>query len=120
MSSFITQSLSDYLNQLLFEKGKSVADVVNASFLDASYVHQIFNGRKKSPSRDKLISIAFGLQLTVDETQKLLNISGNRKLYPKDERDVIIAISINRQENVKDTNSTLMDYGYKPLEGPVG
>ena len=114
----ISQTLSEHLTQLLVEKEKSIADVVHDSFLDRTYVYQIFSG-KRTPSRDKLISIAFGLHLSADETQKLLKISGNRKLYVKDERDAIILFSIHNNQVVGQTNFLLIDNGFTPLEGPV-
>ena len=75
--NMIDGNLSDHLNQILAEKDITVADVVRGSYLDRGYVYQIFSG-KKTPSRDKLIAIAFGMRLSSDETQKMLKISGNR------------------------------------------
>ena len=114
----ISQTLSEHLTQLLVEKKKSIADVVRDSFLDRTYVYQIFSG-KKTPSRDKLISLAFGLHLSDNETQTLLKISCNRTLYVKDGRDAIILFSISNNKTVSQTNSLLMDNGFTPLEGPV-
>ena len=50
--------------------------VVRGSYLDRGYVYQIFSG-KKTPSRDKLIAIAFGMHLSGDETQKIKSFSSN-------------------------------------------
>lgn len=115
----ISQTLSQHLTQLLIEKEKYISDVIHDSFLNKAYVYQIFDG-KKTPSRDKLISIAFGLHLSVDETQQLLKISGNRQLYVKDGRDAIILHSIYNRKKVVVTNSLLLDCGFKPLDGPAG
>ena len=112
------QTLSQHLTQLLIEKETTIPDVIQRSFANKTYVYQIFDGRKK-PSRDKLISIAFGLQLSIDETQKLLKISGNRTLHVKDGRDVIIFYSIHNNKGVGRTNSLLIEYGFEPLDGPV-
>ena len=91
--NMIEGHLSGHLNTLLAQKGISRADVVRNSHLDRAYVYQIFSG-EKTPSRDKLIAIAFGLHLTDDETQKMLKLSGNRELYARDKRDALILFSI--------------------------
>lgn len=89
----LQRSLSAHLNMLLFQKCLSKADVVRRSSLDRSYVYQIFAGAK-TPSRDKLIAIAFGLCLSDEETQEMLKVSGNRELYARDARDAVIIFAL--------------------------
>lgn len=102
----LTRSLSEHLNILLSQKGISRADVVRDSLLDRAYVYQIFSG-EKTPSRDKLIAIAFGLRLSDDETQKMLKLSGNRELYARDERDALILFSLQRKKTIWEVNELL-------------
>lgn len=64
-------TLPEYLQEWLEEKGTTKAKVVKYSNLSKPYVYQIFQG-KKSPSRDKIIAMAFGFQMTCEETQKFL------------------------------------------------
>ncbi len=114
----LTQCLSEYLNMLLSEKEISRADVVRNSLLDRVYVYQIFSG-KKTPSRDKLIALAFGLCLSDGETQKLLKLSGNRELYARDERDVLILFALQRKKTIFEVNELLFSHnlttlGYQP------
>ena len=59
--------LSDALHLMLSQKEISRADVVRGSLLDRSYVYQIFSGQR-TPSRDKLIAIAFGMHLSDAQT----------------------------------------------------
>lgn len=70
----IHQNLSEYLQWLLLRTKLKRADVVVKTGLDKAYVYQIFEGKKR-PSRDKLITIAFGMRLTEDETQRMLKLS---------------------------------------------
>ncbi len=105
----ITHSLSEHLNMLLSQKGISRADVVRDSMLDKSYVYQIFSG-DKSPSRDKLIAIAFGLKLSDDEIQQMLKLSGNRELYAKDKRDAMILFSLHHKKTIYETNDLLFQH----------
>lgn len=105
----LTHSLSEHLNMLLSQKGISRADVVRNSLLDRTYVYQIFSG-EKTPSRDKLIAIAFGLKLSDDETQQMLKLSGNRELYAKDKRDAVILFSLHHKKTIYETNDLLFQH----------
>ena len=112
--NMIDGKLADHLNQLLADKNITVADVVRGSYLDRGYVYQIFSG-KKTPSRDKLIAIAFGMHLSGDETQKMLKFSGNRDLYARDARDAIILFCLQRKMPIYKANDLLDSNGFKLL-----
>ena len=79
----VHRHLSEYLCELLDKKGLKRSDVVVRTGLDKAYVYQIFAG-KRNPSRDKLITIAFGMKLSEEEAQRMLRLSGHRELWPKD------------------------------------
>ncbi len=118
MEDFLTKNqahmlhhtLSDHLQALLSKKQLSRAEVVHGSQLDRAYVYQIFSA-EKTPSRDKLIALSFGLHLTDDETKKMLKLSGNRELYAGDKRDVLIIFAIQRGLTIFDANELLFRYG---------
>lgn len=112
--NMIDERLADHLNHLLADKDITVADVVRGSYLDRGYVYQIFSGLK-TPSRDKLIAIAFGMHLSGDETQKMLKISGNRELYARDARDAIILFCLQRRKPIHEANDLLDSNGFKLL-----
>lgn len=112
--NMLTHSLPQYLEMLLSQKGISRADVVRGSLLSRAYVYQIFSG-EKTPSRDKLIAIAFGLSLSDDETQKMLKLSGNRELYARDERDALILFSLQQKKTIMETNELLFNHSLKVL-----
>lgn len=107
--------LKDFLTSLLVEKNITVAKVVEKSNLNKSYVYQIFNG-KKYPSRDKVIALAFGLELNADETQKLLKETGFRELYPRDVRDALLIFAINQNMTIIEANELLYDHEIEVLE----
>ncbi len=113
-NNILTIGLSEYLHALLLEKDLQKKDVVRNSLLDRVYVYQIFAGRK-FPSRNKLIALAFGMELSVEETQKLLKISGNCELYARDERDAIILFALHHNMTIFDTNELLYERGLKLL-----
>ena len=113
----LLRSLPEYLNTILEQKGINRADVVRGSLLDRAYVYQIFSG-DKTPSREKLIAIAFGLCLSDDETQQMLKLSGNKELYARYERDALILFSLQQKKNIFDTNALLNSHSFKPLGVP--
>ncbi len=112
--NMIEESLSEYLMLLLKEKGLKRSDVVRNSHLDKSYVFQIFSGEKK-PSRDKLIAIAFGLQLTAEETQRMLKLGGCSELYPRKKRDALILFGIQHGKDIYEVDDMLDQRGLSTL-----
>lgn len=115
--SMLTSTLPQHLNLLLSQKGLSRAEVVRGSLLDRAYVYQIFSG-EKTPSRDKLIALAFGLRLTDVETQKMLKLSCNRELYARDERDALILFALKQEMPILAANELLFNHGFTALGVP--
>lgn len=68
---FATPSLSDYLKQLLQEKGLERSRVVRMADLNETFGYQIFTGARH-PSRNKVLQIAFAMALTLKETNRAL------------------------------------------------
>ena len=108
-------SLPEYLESWLKQKGVSKADVVRRSNLNKAYVYQIFSG-KKYPSRDKVIALAFGLGLDDKEVQMLLKQAGYRELYPRDPRDALLLYAIGHHKGIIDANELLYDHNIEVLE----
>lgn len=108
------QSLTDALHSLLAEKEISRADAARGSLLDRAYVYQIFSG-ERTPSRDKLIALAFGLRLSDTQTQTILKLSCNRELYARDERDALILFALQREMTIMETNDLLFTHNFSVL-----
>ena len=104
---FRRYTLAEYLNQLLEEKRLSKADVVRDSRLERVYGYHIFAGRKKNPSRNKVISLALAMKLAPEETQYLLYYAGAEQLYVRNPRDSILWYALDHHMNVLDTNIML-------------
>ena len=102
----IDSTISDYLNQLLNEKSLKKSAVIKNSELNEIYGYQIFSG-KRIPSRDRLISIAFGMGSSLDEAQALLKYAGFAPLYPKQKRDSLLIWGISHQFSIYQINDLL-------------
>lgn len=109
-------SISEYLEILLAQKTLKKSDVITKANLDKSYAYQIFNGNKTNPSRDKLIMLAFGMELNLDETRKLLKISNVSDLYIRNPRDAAIIFCIENKLDLIRTNEKLDELCLSPLE----
>ena len=100
------------------ERGLVPERVILAAQIDRTYGHQIFNGTRR-PSRDKVLQLAFGMGLTLEETQRLLQSAGKSLLYPRLKRDAILIYCLNLHYDIIQTQTTLGEYGLTLL-GEVG
>lgn len=115
-SDMISQmSLSDYLAELLETHKVVKKDVIHRSSIDSVYAYQIFQGKKKKPSRDILIRLALAFPLSVDETKHLLYYGGAETLYPRVRRDAHIMYAIHNKFSVIKTDIYLAEHGEKEL-----
>lgn len=112
---FRRYTLAEYLNHLLEEKRLSKADVVRESRLERVYGYHIFAGRKKNPSRNKVISLALAMKLAPEETQYLLYYAGAEQLYVRNPRDSILWYALDHHMSVLDTNIMLQKMSEEPL-----
>ena len=72
------------------------------------YLHQIFAGRR-TPSRNRLLCLCYGLGATIEETQELLRLCGIAELYPKRNRDAIIYYGLLHRLDLFTINDRLFD-----------
>ncbi len=114
-NSMINKTLSQYLCDLLEEKHLKKSDVIRKGELNESYAYQMFSGIKSTPSKDKLICLSIGMDLSVDETNSLLKLAGLSPLYPRIKRDSIIIINMNNKKSVVEINEELYNEGEETL-----
>ena len=109
------QSVSEYLNELLIKYDAKRAEIAKRANFDEGYMYQIFNGRRNA-KRDKLLRLAFGFPLTLEETQKLLRIGGYSELYVRRKRDAYLMFALEKGYDVMQTNDLLYEKGIDILE----
>jgi transcriptional regulator with XRE-family HTH domain len=105
---------SEYIKSLCEEKGIPPGQIVKKADIDRTYGHHLFNGNR-TPSRDKVIQLAFGFEMDYDDTQKLLAIARKSPLHPKVKRDAVIIYALKHGLRIADVQSTLFDLGMKIL-----
>lgn len=111
-SEFAEANLSEYIELLISEKGLQKSKVVARSGLNRIYAYQLFSG-KRFPSRDKLIAIGFGLQLSLEEMDELLKYAGFSTLYARNKRDSIIIFAMNSKKSIFALNDMLFENGFE-------
>ena len=113
-SVYLTISFADYLNAWCKKHLEVPEQVIRRANLEKSYGHQLFSGVRR-PSRDKVIQLALGMELGVEETQKLLRAAGKSELYPRLKREAVILYCLRKGASVLDTQELLSKYGFSLL-----
>lgn len=111
---FVSSPLSEQLNKLLVEKDLSISEIAKTANMFNIYVYQIFSG-KKSPSRDKVLQLCFGMNMSFDEVQTLLKHSEYAPLYPRNKRDSIIISAFMNGMMLMQCNDLLDEENFSPL-----
>ncbi|MDF9824733.1 hypothetical protein M2475_001269 [Breznakia sp. PF5-3] len=105
----------EYFELLLVKYKAKKSDVIANTLLDRTYAYQILQG-KKLGGKDKIIQFSLGIHCTLDECNKLLQLTNNGKLYAKHKRDAVLIHAIEKKLNVFETNNLLYDYDMDLLE----
>lgn len=112
--NFVNCDISRLLRMLYEDRQISKAELARRSGMSEVYLHQLFSGRRK-PSRDKLLCLCVGMELTIEETQKLLRLAAFGELYPRIKREAIIYHGIAHHTPLNEINDKLFKEGEKAL-----
>lgn len=110
----VSASLSQMLNDLIKEKGLKKSEVIRKSELSEVYSYQIFSGLRV-PERKKLLCLAVGMGLNLEEVQTLLKCAGYSPLYVKISFDSIVIYGICKQLSIVEINELLFEYDLETL-----
>ena len=105
---FVNKNVAELLNQLFEKKNISKAALDKSAGMSEIYLHQIFAGRR-TPSRNRLLCLCYGLEASIEETQELLRLCGMAELYPKRKRDAIIYYGLLHKLDLFVINDKLFD-----------
>ena len=110
----ITSTLSELLNKLIVDKGLKKSQVIKHAEIAEVYASQIFSGLRV-PERKKLLCLAIGMTLNLDEVQTLLKCAGYSQLYVKLPFDSVILYGICKKLSVIEINELLFEYDLDTL-----
>ena len=110
----IKEDLSELLDKLMKKYDLKKSQVIRAAEMSEVYAYQIFSGLRV-PERKKLLCIAIGMTLNLDEVQALLKCAGYSQLYVKLPFDSIVLYGICKNLSVVEINELLFEYGLETL-----
>ena len=110
----VSDTLGEMLRRLQTEKGVRKTDVIKRSELSEVYAYQIFSGQRH-PDRKKLLCLAVGMSLNLEETQTLLKCVGYAPLYVKLPFDSAVIYGICKRMSVIEINEILFDNDLETL-----
>lgn len=111
---FVDRSITELLSELYDHQNISKAELARRASMSEVYLHQLFSGRRK-PSRDKLLCLCIGMELTIDETQRLLKEAAYAQLYPRIRREAIIYHGVVHHTPLDEINDKLFEENEKAL-----
>lgn len=115
-AGMLTPQICYHLSELCRTRGIKAVEVIRRADLERTYGHQLFNGTRR-PSRDKLLQLAFGFGLSVEETQELLKVARKSLLYPKLLRDAAVMRCLYEHKSLGDVQELLSQLGLTLLGG---
>ena len=93
------KNCSDYMKDLIKQKGFTFRKVISLAGMNESYGRQVLSGKKGISKRDTIIRICIASNFSVVETNRALKLYNMPVLYVKNKRDAVIMIAINEGEN---------------------
>lgn len=106
--------LAQLLTQLLESKGLKKAQAIKNAEIAEVYGYQIFSGIRM-PERKKLLCLAVGMKLNIEETQQLLKCAGYSQLYVKLPFDSVVLYGLCKGLSVVQINELLYAYDLETL-----
>lgn len=110
----VDQSLAQLLAQFLEESGISKAKAIKNAEMSEIYGYHIFAGTR-IPERGKVLALAIGMGLNLDQIQQLLKTAGYSTLYVKRPFDSVVLFGIVKKMSVAQINELLYDYDMETL-----
>lgn len=110
----VNKTLSQLLNQLLQQIGISKAKAIKNAEMSEIYGYHIFAGTR-IPERGKVLALAIGMGLKLDQIQQLLKAANYSTLYVKRPFDSVVLYGIINHMSVAQINELLYDYGMETL-----
>ena len=109
------ETFSEMLFRFIKEKGISEVDCYKKAGLSRQLFSKIRSNKDYMPSRDTAIALSLSLQLSIDETDELLESAGFALSHSK-KADLIVRYFItNENWKMMDINEALYTFGEAPL-----
>ena len=114
MDYMVQADLAQLLQELLEAKGLKKSHVIKKAELSEVYGYQIFSGLRV-PERKKLLCLAVGMELNIEQAQQLLKCAGYSQLYVKLPFDSVVLYGLCKKLSVVQINELLFEYDLETL-----
>ena len=113
-SCFVSRSVTELLTEFYERRNMTKSQLARKSNMSEVYLHQVFAGRRK-PSRNKILCMCIGMELSIVDTQRLLKEAAYAQLYPRIRREAIIYHGIVHHTPLDEINDKLFEADEKAL-----
>lgn len=113
-SCFVSHSVTELLTEFYERRNMTKSQLARKSNMSEVYLHQVFAGRRK-PSRNKILCMCIGMELSIEDTQRLLKEAAYAQLYPRIRREAIIYHGIVHHTPLDEINDKLFEADEKAL-----
>ena len=114
LKGIYTDSFEKHLQKLINKKGLKNSEVYAAANINKQYFSKLLKGQVK-PSKEKVLALAVGLRLNMDEAVDFLKIAGYA-ISPISQTDAVVKYFIEHEQySVIMIDMVLFDYGLAPL-----
>lgn len=103
-------------NELMGLKGLTVDIIAGRAEIDPATIYR-FMKEQRNPSRNALLRIALSMELTMEETQRLLKSGNCSTLSITRERDWLIMDAVIHKKDFTQVNELLTTKGHPDLSG---
>ncbi len=114
LGDIYTETFGKHLQKLINKKGLKNSQVYAAANISKQYFSKLLKGQVK-PSKEKVLALAVGLRLNMDEAEDFLRLAGYA-FSPISQTDTVVAFFLKKQEfSVAMIDIVLFDYGLDTL-----
>lgn len=113
-NQLLSVSIRGYFSRLMESRGLQTGEVVRRAELDKDFGRQILKGERMG-RRDYYLQLAFGMGLTVEETQSMLSFLGIGALYALRKRDAAVMYALREGYSLMDAQLLLDQHDLTPL-----
>jgi hypothetical protein len=113
-NKLLSDSVREYFSGLLENHGIQTGEAVRRAELDKDFGRQILKGERVG-RRDYYVQLAFGIGLTVEETQSMLSFLGIGPLYALRKRDAAVMYALEKGYSLMDAQLLLDQHDLTPL-----
>ena len=112
---FDDKNFYSLLNSLIAESGKSKGKVAADSWISEPYMYNLVKGEKR-PTRDTVIKLCFGLQISLKTAERLLKLAGYDEFYVRRKRDAILKFAVDNSLSITEAEDLLLKYGLSIID----